>query len=119
MIRILPLLSLMLALPPFQGAAADCPGNPAALGTERVLAIDPAQTAPVGRKQFPRTLPLAPKEIVLTFDDGPLPGTTDRVLDALKHECVRATFFMLGRNAAAHPVLAKRVLAVFFERGRV
>ena len=38
-------------------------------------------------------------------------GTTDRVLDALKKECVRATFFMLGRNAAAHPALAKRVLA--------
>jgi peptidoglycan/xylan/chitin deacetylase (PgdA/CDA1 family) len=101
----------LLALPPSQAAAADCPGNPAALGTERVLIVDPAQTAPVGRKQFPRTLPLAPKEIVLTFDDGPWPGTTDRVLDALKHECVRATFFMLGRNAAAHPALAKRVLA--------
>jgi len=101
----------LLALPPSQAAAADCPGNPAALGTERVLIVDPAQTAPVGRKQFPRTLPLAPKEIVLTFDDGPWPGTTDRVLAALKHECVRATFFMLGRNAAAHPTLAKRVLA--------
>jgi peptidoglycan/xylan/chitin deacetylase (PgdA/CDA1 family) len=101
----------LLALPPSLATAADCPGNPAALGTERVLAIDPAETAPVGRKQFPRTLPLAPKEIVLTFDDGPWPGTTDRVLNALKHECVHATFFMLGRNAAAHPALAKRVLA--------
>ncbi len=60
---------------------------------------------------FRETLPLAPKEVVLTFDDGPWPGTTDRVLAALKHECVRATFFMLGRNAAAHPALAKRVLA--------
>jgi hypothetical protein len=115
MIRI-PLLGLsllgltLLALSPSAAAAADCPGKPAALNTERVLAIDPAQTAPVGRKQFPRTLPLAPKEIVLTFDDGPLPGTTERVLDALKNECVRATFFMLGRNAAAHPSLAKRVL---------
>ena len=110
MIRILLLGLILLALPPSPSAAADCPGNPAALGTARVLAIDPAQTAPVGRKQFPRTLPLAPKEIVLTFDDGPLPGTTDRVLNALKHECVRATFFMLGRNAAAHPALARRVL---------
>src|SRR5258708_37235887 len=88
----------LFALPPSLATAADCPGNPAALGTERVLAIDPAQTAPVGRKQFPRTLPLAPKEIVLTFDDGPWPGTTDRVLNALKHECVSATFFMLGRT---------------------
>jgi peptidoglycan/xylan/chitin deacetylase (PgdA/CDA1 family) len=101
----------LLALPPSQAVGADCPGNAAALGTERVLAVDPVQTAPVGRKQFPRTLPLTLKEIVLTFDDGPWPGTTDRVLDALKHECVRATFFMLGRNATAHPALAKRVLA--------
>jgi peptidoglycan/xylan/chitin deacetylase (PgdA/CDA1 family) len=49
--------------------------------------------------------------VVLTFDDGPWPGTTERVLAALAHECVHATFFMLGRNAAAHPALAKRVLA--------
>jgi peptidoglycan/xylan/chitin deacetylase (PgdA/CDA1 family) len=69
------------------------------------------QTAPVGRKQFPQTLALAPKEVVLTFDDGPLPGTTDRVLAALRNECVHATFFMLGRNAAAHPALARKVLA--------
>ena len=112
MIHIRLLLGItVLALPLCPAAAADCPGNPAALNTERVLAVDPSQMAPVGRKQFPRTLPLAPKEIVLTFDDGPLAGTTDRVLDALKNECVRATFFMLGRNAAAHPALAKRVLA--------
>ena len=39
MIRIVLLLGLtLLALPPSQSAAADCPGNPAALGTERVLA---------------------------------------------------------------------------------
>src|SRR5581483_4142134 len=73
--------------------------------------VDPAKTPPVGRKQFPTTLPLAAKEVVLTFDDGPIAGSTDRVLAALRHECVRATFFMLGRNAVAHPTLAKRVLA--------
>ena len=106
-ILILTLLALMAA----PAAAADCPGNPSALGTARVLAIDPAETAPAGRKQFPQTLPLQPKEVVLTFDDGPLAGTTDRVLAALKQECVQATFFMLGRNAAANPALAKRVLA--------
>lgn len=96
---------------PQQAAAADCPGNPDALGTARVLTIDPATTPPAGRKQFPVTLPVAPKELVLTFDDGPWPGTTDRVLAALRHECVRANFFMLGRNAAAHPALARKVLA--------
>jgi hypothetical protein len=52
MIRMLLLLGCtLLALPPL-ASAADCPGNPDALGTERVLAIDPAQTAAVGRKQF-------------------------------------------------------------------
>jgi peptidoglycan/xylan/chitin deacetylase (PgdA/CDA1 family) len=91
--------------------AESCPGNPDALGTERVLTVSATTTPRVGRKQFPATLPLAPKELVLTFDDGPWPGPTAKVLDALKHECVRATFFLLGRNAAAAPALARRELA--------
>ena len=62
-------------------------------------------------KHFPSTLPLNARELVLTFDDGPWPGTTSKVLDALKAECVRATFFLLGRNAAARPQLARRALA--------
>ena len=80
-------------------AAAECPGKPDAVGTERVLAVDAATTPRVGRKSFPATLPLGPKEVVLTFDDGPTPGTTERVLDALKRECVRATFFLIGKHA--------------------
>jgi peptidoglycan/xylan/chitin deacetylase (PgdA/CDA1 family) len=88
--------------------AAPCPGNANALGTERVLAVDAATTPRVGRKHFAATLPLKPKEVVLTFDDGPWPGTTDRVLDALRAECVKASFFLLGRNAAAHPGLVRR-----------
>jgi peptidoglycan-N-acetylglucosamine deacetylase len=90
-------------------AAAPCPED--ALGTARVLTVDPSTTPRVGRKQFPNTLPLARKEVVLTFDDGPWPGTTDRILDALARECARATFFLLGRNAAAHPALVRRELA--------
>jgi peptidoglycan/xylan/chitin deacetylase (PgdA/CDA1 family) len=101
----------LLALLPMAANAADCPGNPDALGTERVLTVDPATTPAVGRKHFPVTLPLQPKEIVLTFDDGPWPGTTDAVLAALRHECVKASFFMLGRNAIAHPAQAKKVLS--------
>src|SRR3984893_6005951 len=90
---------------------APCPGNADALGTARILAVDAATTPRVGRKQFPGTLPLAPKEVVLTFDDGPSAAPTTRVLDALKHECVQAAFFLLGRNAQAHPELARRELA--------
>jgi peptidoglycan/xylan/chitin deacetylase (PgdA/CDA1 family) len=91
--------------------AASCPGNPGALGTDRTIEVDAKSTPRIGRKQFPSTLPLHARELVLTFDDGPWPGTTPRVLDALKSECVRATFFLLGRNAAAHPQLARRALA--------
>jgi peptidoglycan/xylan/chitin deacetylase (PgdA/CDA1 family) len=92
-------------------AAPSCPGNPRALGTERVLRVDARLTPRIGRKQFRRSLPLAAREVVLTFDDGPEPGTTPRILDALKHECVRASFFLLGRNAVAHQDLARRELA--------
>jgi peptidoglycan/xylan/chitin deacetylase (PgdA/CDA1 family) len=101
---------VLIMLPSCPASAAECQNNPAALGTARVLTVDPATMPAVGRKQFPVTLPLSPKELVLTFDDGPWPGTTDRVLAALRHECVRATFFMLGRNAVAHPALARRAL---------
>jgi len=101
----------LLTVTAIPSLAADCAGNPNALGTARTLAVDPAVTPAVGRKHFPVTLPLAPKEVVLTFDDGPWPGTTDAVLKALRAECVKASFFMLGRNAVAHPGLAKKVLA--------
>ncbi len=75
-----------------------------------MLEVDPVGLQ-VGTKHFPQTLALADKEVVLTFDDGPHPGTTPAVLKALARECVHATFFMVGQNAAAHPDLVRRVLA--------
>jgi len=110
MIRILA-ITIAAAIIPWAAWAAPCPANPRALGTERVIEVD-AKTMPrVGRKHFPATLPLRPKELVLTFDDGPWPGTTSVILDALKHECVRATFFLLGKNVEQQPTLARRELA--------
>lgn len=50
-----------------------------------------------------------PTGVALTFDDGPMPGTTDRVLDVLAAEDVRATFFCVGRNAERHPSLVRRI----------
>jgi len=108
MVRLL--LTALVALAPLAAAAQSCP-TPNALGTERVLEVDAGTTPRVGRKHFPQTLPLQRKELVLTFDDGPMPETTPRVLDALKAECVRATFFLLGRNSEAHPALVRRELA--------
>ena len=96
---------------PLAAAAEPCPGNPQALGTARVIAADAKATPRLGRKHFPDSLPLRPKELVLTFDDGPWPTTTPKVLDILKRECVRATFFLLGRNAEAYPQIARRARA--------
>jgi peptidoglycan/xylan/chitin deacetylase (PgdA/CDA1 family) len=49
--------------------------------------------------------------VALTFDDGPMPGSTDRLLDVLGELGVAATFFCVGRNAAAHPELVARMRA--------
>ena len=109
MLRALTILSLISVVT--SATALPCSDHADALGTSRVIEVDVANTPRVGRKQFPVTLPLAAKEVVFTFDDGPWPGTTARVLAALAGECVRATFFLLGRNVAAHPELARRILA--------
>ena len=50
-------------------------------------------------------------EIALTFDDGPHATRTARVLQILADAGIKATFFEIGRNAAAHPEIARRVLA--------
>src|SRR3954454_19180257 len=90
--------------------AAECP-RAGTLGTSRVLTVDAATTPRVGLKSFAQTLPLADHEVVLTFDDGPWPGTTPKVLAALAHECVLATFFLIGRSASEHPELVRRIAA--------
>src|SRR5262245_2760823 len=59
-------------------ADGNCPGHPGALGTSRVLALDPAQYPRVGHMQYPATVPLNDKEVVLTFDDGPSPTIPTR-----------------------------------------
>src|ERR1022692_2342127 len=54
---------------------------------------------------------LPPGEIALTFDDGPHATRTPRVLQILATARIKATFFQIGRNAAAHPDVARLVLA--------
>src|SRR5262249_45225256 len=48
-------------------------------------------------------------EVVLTFDDGPVPRYTNSVLETLASECVKATFFMVGQMARAYPSMVRRV----------
>ncbi len=88
--------------------AQSCPGHPDAIGTSRVLTVGPETYLRVGRMQYPMTLPLADKEVVLTFDDGPLSPYSNHVLDILASQCVKATFFVVGKMAKAFPALVRR-----------
>ncbi len=51
----------------------------------------------------------SPKQIVLTFDDGPDPQWTPKILDVLKREKVKATFFLIGLQAERYPGLSRRI----------
>lgn len=110
MIMLRAVLVALVAATATVARAADCPRKDA-LGTSRVITVDPQTFPRVGLKSFPQTLPLADKEVVLTFDDGPFPATTTKVLAALATECVQATFFLIGRNAEANPAIVRTIAA--------
>jgi peptidoglycan/xylan/chitin deacetylase (PgdA/CDA1 family) len=90
-------------------AAAECPGNPDALGTSRTIVVDPTEHPRLGSMQYRESLPLQDHEIVITFDDGPLPARSSKVLDILAHECTKATYFMVGKMARAYPDMVRRI----------
>lgn len=101
--RLVSAVVLIAGLAGSSALAAECPGNPNAIGTSRVLVVDPKEHTRIGTMQYGETLPLADHEVVLTFDDGPLPPNTSKARDILASECVKATFFMIGRMAHAYP----------------
>src|ERR1700732_358426 len=80
-------------------SAANCPGHPDAIGTSRTIVVDPREHPRIGTMQYPETLPLRDHEVVLTFDDGPLPRNSNQVLQILADNCVKATFFTIGQTA--------------------
>ncbi len=49
------------------------------------------------------------KKVALTFDDGPNPDYTEELLDGLKEKNVKATFFLLGKEAEQYPEIVKRI----------
>jgi len=91
--------------------AADCPGHPDALGTSRTLVVDPHEHPRIGTMQYRETLPLKDHEVVLTFDDGPLPKYSNQVLQILADECIKATFFIIGGQAKANPEGVRKLVA--------
>jgi peptidoglycan/xylan/chitin deacetylase (PgdA/CDA1 family) len=104
-----PALALAALLGLTLPAAADC--APDALGPSRVQKLGTQGGVEVGLKTYPATVPLADHEVILTFDDGPDPKTTPAILDALKAQCVKATFFAIGKQADAYPDVLKREAA--------
>jgi peptidoglycan-N-acetylglucosamine deacetylase len=91
--------------------AQQCPGNPDAIGTSRVLTLAPGEVTRVGRMQYPETLPLDDHEVVLTFDDGPSPRYSNPILDILASQCVKVTYFIIGSMAQAYPDVVRREYA--------
>src|SRR5450755_1430878 len=91
------------SIPAQPAPVADCPGHPDALGTSRILVVDPREHPRIGTMQYPETLPLEDHEVVLTFDDGPLPRYSNQILEILASQCVKATFFTIGRQAQPSP----------------
>jgi peptidoglycan-N-acetylglucosamine deacetylase len=96
-------LGLFTCITAQSASAADCPGHPDALGTSRTLVVDPREHPRIGTMQYAETLPLGDHEVVLTFDDGPLPRNSNQILDILASQCVKATFFTIGSMAQAFP----------------
>src|ERR1700742_1084963 len=83
--------------------------NPNAIGVSRTIVVDPRDHTRIGSMDYAETLPLADHEVVLTFDDGPLPPASNKVLDILASECVQATYFLVGQMAKAYPSVVKRI----------
>jgi peptidoglycan/xylan/chitin deacetylase (PgdA/CDA1 family) len=96
-------------LPPAAKSAAPCPAG--VLGVSRVVEIDTTGGPGFGFLHFKNYDFLEPGEVVLTFDDGPWPNNTPAVLSALAAQCVRATFFIIGKHAIWHPQILKQVAA--------
>jgi peptidoglycan-N-acetylglucosamine deacetylase len=89
--------------------AQECPGHPDAIGTSRVITIDPSEYQRLGTLNYQQTLPLADHEVVLTFDDGPISPYSNQVLDVLASQCVKAVFFLVGEMAKAYPATVRRI----------
>jgi hypothetical protein len=79
------------------------------MGLARIVEIDTTGGPGFGFQHFQQYDFLHDKEVVLTFDDGPWPSTP-AVLKALTDECLKATFFEIGKHATWHPEITKQVI---------
>lgn len=108
------LLSLASAWPAFaQSAAGPSCDSARNLAVSRVVEIDASGGPLYGdiSKYAREDSFLKPKEVVLTFDDGPMPWITKSILDTLDRYCTKATWFAVGRMAIAYPNSVKDIMA--------
>lgn len=99
---------LVAASPVHPALAAEC-ANPNALGVSRTVEIDTKGGPGFGFEHYKAYDFLQPKEVVLTFDDGPQKYTTEMVLAALAEQCTKATFFSIGKMALGYPEIIREV----------
>lgn len=91
------------------GAVMSAPAGAPLAPPEAAAAVN---TCPAPKSYVLTTVPATvSKNVALTFDDGPSPKWTPQVLDILKANGVRATFFMVGQHARAYPSLVRRAVA--------
>ncbi len=100
------------AAPSAAAAANNIPAcdKPGGMGLSRIVEIDATGGPGFGFEHFKQYDFLRDKEIVLTFDDGPWPENTPAVLQALADNCLKATFFEIGKHAMWHPQITKQVV---------
>jgi peptidoglycan/xylan/chitin deacetylase (PgdA/CDA1 family) len=125
-----------LLLPGMATAKAQLPARPAE-GLPPAVIPDPIAPAAVTPSTVPSAVaipappapPAAPRKssynscnvegtsIALTFDDGPHPKNTPRLLDMLKERGLKATFYVIGQNVVQYPEIMKRMVAEGHEVG--
>jgi peptidoglycan-N-acetylglucosamine deacetylase len=76
------------------------------------LGIDPAHPAALTQRQFPSSKPAAENHVAITFDDGPHPEGTPRILEVLAEFDAKATFFLVGEQVIKRPALARQIVTM-------
>lgn len=109
---VLAMLALAAAMPTRVLAQQTCDAAQG-LSVSRVVEIDASGGPLYGdiSKYAREDSFLQPKEVVLTFDDGPMPWITKSILDTLDRYCTKATWFAVGRMAIAYPNYVKEIMA--------
>lgn len=101
-------ISACFVFGPAVAETASCP-KANTLGVSRIVEIDTTGGPGFGFEHYKAIDFLQPKEVVLTFDDGPQKFSTELVLQALADQCVKATFFSIGKMALGYPEIIREV----------